>query len=139
MATDARPQNVTIAVAILCVVLFYQLVSAHAHIPHPALASARFKSAAYAVMVLSVCINAVFVYYIFKRRNWARLLYLVFFLIGILLSIPSIIMLVRNPSILGMVELVGGLFGLIGFIAQIVALSLLFTGSGSAWFRGVEA
>ena len=128
----SRPRNVTIAVAILCVVFIYGFVSGGVQAAHATLLPPVSRSVAYASIALGICINAFFVYKIFMRRNWARIVYLIFFLLGILFAVPGFLVLFRQSSVWGM-------FGLVGYVAQIVALVLLFTGSGDRWFRKVTA
>lgn len=125
---NSRPRNVTFAVVILCVVLLDGLVSGGLHAAHATLAPTVSRSFAYAIVVFGVCINAFFVFKIFEGRNWARIVYLVFFLLGILFAVPSFIVLLgQSPAWV--------VLSLIGYVAQVVALVLLFTGSGSAWFK----
>ena len=129
---NSRPRNVTIAVVILCVVLLCGLVSGSLHAAYATLPPTVSRSFANAILVLGVVfgvgINAFFVYNIFKGRNWARIVYLVFFLLGILFAVPSFIVLLgQSPAWV--------VFSLIGYGAQVVALVLLFTGPGNAWFK----
>jgi len=126
-----RPKNVTVAVAILCVVLAYSLilgVVSTATRPAPAgFNPILLHEVAYTIGILRVAINAFFVYKIFKGRNWARIIYLVFYVLGVILSIHS---LARFHHSFPLVVLM-----LVGFAAQAVALVLLFTGNGRMWFR----
>lgn len=127
-AVSLRPRNVTIAVVILCIMLLYGLVSGGIHLAHSALVAPASKNIAYTILVFGVCLNAFFVYKIFKGRNWARIVYLVFFLLGIVFAVPSFILLfTQSPTWVAL--------SLVGYAAQVVALVLLFTGSGSEWFK----
>ncbi|HSH97962.1 MAG TPA: hypothetical protein VK954_06690 [Methyloradius sp.] len=71
------------------------------------------------------------IYKISKRKNWARITYLVPTLLG---SVPYIPMLVgefeRSPFI--------GSLSVVQLVLQIFALWLLFTKPGSAWFKPVN-
>ena len=127
----SRPRSVTVAVAILCVVLAYGLISgivstATRTVP-PGFDPRMVREIAYAGGVVGIAINAFFVYKIFKRRNWARIIYLVFYVLGVILSVRSLLTL-HHSSVLVVLMV-------IGFMAQAVALVLLFTGDGRAWFR----
>jgi hypothetical protein len=62
-----------------------------------------------------------------RRRNWARVTFLVLFLLGVL---PSIWPLVRSFSI----SPVSGLLGLLQVVLQVIALIFLFQHEASAWF-----
>ena len=87
--------------------------------------------AAFVLLVqISVFVMAVFVIWLIARRrkNWARWLLLVFFLLGIPLSVPALAKLSRISSYDGILSGAQGL-------AQIVALFLIFTGDARDWFR----
>ena len=131
MATAAisTPRNVKIAVAILCAVLLYALVTGVVRV---ALAAATppmpSKNIAYAFGVAGGCINAFFVYKIFKGRNWARIIYLVFYILGIWFAMRGFAGLFgRSPA--------WAVLGLIAYAAHIIALVLLFTRSSNTWFK----
>lgn len=135
MATAAisTPRNVKIAVAILCAVLLYALVTGVVRV---ALATAAppmvAKNIAYVFGVAGVCINAFFVYKIFKGRNWARLIYLAFYVLGIWFAVRGFAELFgRSPT--------WAVLGLIAYAAHIVALALLFTRSSNTWFKPQSA
>jgi hypothetical protein len=126
-----RPKNVTVAVAILCFVLAYSLISGLVSTAtHPApvgFSPILVREVAYTIGIFGVAINAFFVYKIFKGRNWARIIYIVFYVLGVILSIRGLTMFHRSTVLVVLM--------LVGFVAQAVALMLLFTGNGRAWFQ----
>jgi hypothetical protein len=130
VAAMPRPRNVTVAVVILCVALIVHLVSGSifAAFTQAAGANKPFGVFAYINVALGFCINAFLLYMIFRRHNWARVLYLVFFVLISLLSLPGgVIAFFMSP--------IWGSLYLLVYIAQIVALVLLFSWPGSAWFK----
>jgi len=135
MATAAisRPRSVRVAVAILCAALLYALVTGVLRVALTvAVPPIITKNMAYAFGVAGVCINAFFVYKIFKGRNWARIVYLVFYVLGIWFIVHSFAELFgRSPT--------WAVLGLIAYAAHIVALVLLFTRSSNEWFKPQSA
>lgn len=127
-----RPRNVTVAVVILCAVLACRLVSGVVGVAYAASVSTVIRDTAYVGGVLAVCINAFFVYKIFRGRNWARIVYLVFFLLGIAVSIHHFTAFFGRSPTLAVVSLVSR-------VAEIVALVLLFTRASNTWFRPQSA
>lgn len=69
------------------------------------------------------------VYYkIYSGRNWARILFLIFYLIGLPISISTSIDMFAHSKI---VALITDLQALI----QLITLCLLFSKQGNAWFK----
>lgn len=127
-----RPRNVAVAVAVLCVVLAYSLVSGIAQAAHTTVAPPLSRSVVYALGVAGVCVNTFFIYKIFKGRNWARVIYLVFVVLATLLAVRGFAAFFgRSPA--------WAVLGLVGHFAKIVALVLLFTRSSGAWFKPQRA
>ena len=125
-----RPRSVTIAVAIFCVVLVVHLISGSmmASVTQSVRASANLGVFAYTDVVFGFCINTFLIYMIFRRRNWARIIYLVFVVYNdLLFFMTGIIALIMSP--------IWGSLYLLVYIAQIIGLVLLFSGSGAAWFK----
>lgn len=72
------------------------------------------------------------IYKIGSRRNWARITFLVLFVVGIPFSIlPLLRSLSATP--------LSGLVGIAQMIGQIIALAMLFQRSSTAWFRNTKA
>lgn len=75
------------------------------------------------------------IYMIGKGKNWARITYLVFFIMGALLSIvifPLYLLLLSYTPVID-----GSLF-LVQTGMQLVALVFLFQGESSAWFKAIK-
>ena len=73
-----------------------------------------------------------FIYMIGKGRNWARITFLVLFIIGIPFAImPLLQSLAANP--------ISGFLGLAQTVIQIVALVFLFQKASTDWFRQMKA
>lgn len=71
------------------------------------------------------------IYMIGKGRNWARIAFLIMFILGVPLSIlPMIQSLTYDP--------VSGILGLAQVVMQIIAMVLLFQGGSSAWFKVIK-
>ena len=72
-----------------------------------------------------------FIYMIGEGRNWARITFLVFFIIGIPFSVlPMLQSLAANP--------ISGLLGIGQTALQIIALVFLFQKPSSDWFREMK-
>jgi len=73
-----------------------------------------------------------FIYMIGKGRNWARITFLVLFIIGIPFAIlPLLQSLAANP--------ISGLLGIGQTVIQVIALVFLFQKPSSAWFKEMKA
>jgi len=71
------------------------------------------------------------IHLISRGRNWARITILVFFVLGVPMSIlPLIQSLKHNP--------ISGILGLVQIVMQVVALVFLFQGESSAWFKAIK-
>ena len=72
-----------------------------------------------------------FIFMIGKGRNWARITFLVFFIIGIpFAAFPLMQSVGANP--------ISGRIGVVQIIIQIVALVFLFQKLSSDWFRDMK-
>jgi hypothetical protein len=72
------------------------------------------------------------IYYIDLGRNWARILFLVLFLLGIPMWISSVFRLYRLSFILEALTVVI-------FVIEVVALALLFGRDARPWFGCVKS
>jgi hypothetical protein len=70
------------------------------------------------------------IFMIGRRRNWARITFLVLFLLGS----PAILLLVRSFA----ANPVSGFLGFAQVVLQAAALVFLFQPESSAWFRGAN-
>lgn len=79
---------------------------------------------------VTITLFLVIIYLIGQGKNWARISLLVLWLIGILLflsAIPLRRFLAAHP--------ISGMFALLQYVLQVVALVLLFQNESSRWFR----
>jgi uncharacterized membrane protein len=83
------------------------------------------------VALLTLAIIAFLIVMIGHRKNWARITFLILFLIGVLPSIPIYINSFTLNPLSGSVELIQAAL-------EIIALVLLFQKESSSWFRGVS-
>ena len=87
------------------------------------------------VMFITFCVLGImwfFIYMIGKGRNWARIIFLVLFIIGIPFSIlPLLQSMAANP--------ISGLLGIGQTVIQIIALVFLFQKPSSIWFKEMKA
>lgn len=80
------------------------------------------------VTLVTFALMALNIYLIEQRKNWARWLYAVMCVVGILSSINPLIQSLKH-------DLIYGINGLIQLTAQIVVIFLLFSASARAWFK----
>lgn len=121
-----RPKKVQNAVTILYVTLGIGIVRAVME----ASANAEMAGVGF-LMFVTLVVFAVMVFLIAmigRGRNWARITLLVFFLLGLPLSILPLIRSFTNSPI-------SGVLGLVQVILQIVAIVFLFQQEASAWFK----
>lgn len=128
--TTSRPVHVTIAVVILCIALVNGLVLAAINFAFilPEETPQMVATIGIVFAVITVCIGAFFIYKIFTGRNWARIVFLIFFIIGLAFAAPTAIGLLSMFPVMGMLNL-------IGLAARVVALVLLFTAASNQWFQ----
>ena len=120
------PKKVQNAVTILYVTLGIGIVRAVME----ASANAEMAGVGF-LMFVTLVVFAVMVFLIAmigRGRNWARITLLVFFLLGLPLSILPLIRSFTNSPI-------SGVLGLAQVILQIVAIVFLFQQEASAWFK----
>jgi len=117
---NSRPITVKVAVIFLLVsigVLFVK-IAIGAHWDNPL---------TYVVVALIASVPLLFVWFIFRGKNWARWIFLILFAIGLLLSLPSI----RQPhSTLNLA------FFWTQSVLQLVAAIALILRPSNEWFRG---
>ncbi len=80
------------------------------------------------ILITVFGLMALLIFYISKGKNWARVTFLVLFVIGSLPSVPIVLgEFTRSPVL--------GAFSAIQIILQLVALYFIFTKPGSDWFK----
>ncbi len=62
-----------------------------------------------------------------RRQNWARWVFLVFFVIGLVFYVPALLDMFRASTLIGLLSAVQ-------MVIQLVALYLIFTGNSREWF-----
>lgn len=84
------------------------------------------------ILFIQLCVAAFFLLFIWliarRRKNWARWIWLLLFILGIPLYIPTL-------KHLASVGLVASIIVYAQNVAQIAALVLIFTGNARDWFR----
>lgn len=78
-------------------------------------------------LYFSFFLTAFFIWKISQGRNWARITYLVFFILGVLFTIYDY--LTSEVSTFSII------LGIAGIIVQIIALIFLFQKQSSDWFK----
>lgn len=133
---NSRPQSVTIAVLLMLLVMIVGIISSYFQMSHDQQLQSMseqlpaMQSIMYVIMAVIFVLELFFLFKVFQGRNWARITLLVFFIIGVLASIPGYLGLGHMPTPAS-AKLVGGISQLV----ELVAFILLFTGQGSAWFK----
>ena len=94
----ARQQTVTISVGMLCALVLYGLASSiflavngniTRMMPQGILTPSTVIYVTLCIASFSLAFNSFFIYQIFKGKNWARIVYLVLFLLSAMLSIKG--------------------------------------------------
>jgi RNA polymerase subunit RPABC4/transcription elongation factor Spt4 len=80
------------------------------------------------IIFLSFVLLAIFIFNISEGKNWARMTFLIFFIVGLLPYYPIILGELSRSSIIGILSLSQS--GL-----QLISLFLIFTHPGSIWFN----
>lgn len=84
------------------------------------------------VGLVTIAVTALLIYFISTGRNWARISFLVLFLVGVIPGIPELLATLDR-------SLLSGLVSLGQWVLQIAALYLVFVGPGAKWFAKVPA
>lgn len=121
-----KPESVSTAVKLLWAALALGLVKTLVDITHlSGVAPSVFTNT---VLVLVFALNGFFIFKIAAGKNWARITYLVLFIIGVLPSIPIVLGEFSRSAVLGALSVAQ-----VGL--QACALFLLFSQPGAGWFR----
>ena len=122
---SGKPRSVTLAVTLLWVSLAIGVIKAPFDpaglnaVPYPAI-----------VWSVAAVIMAFFCLLIFKisaGRNWARVTFLVIFLLGLVLGVPGLMAEFQRAPVLALVSIAAS-------VMQLWAVILLFTSPGKNWF-----
>jgi len=79
------------------------------------------------VSAVTFAVLALLIYFISAGRNWARITFLILFLIGLVPTIPQIMATLDRSAL-------GGVISFGQLLLQIVAMYLVFSKPGSTWF-----
>ena len=82
------------------------------------------------VLIFTFILIGFLIFKISAGKNWARITFLVMFIIGILPTLPLVLGEFSRSSVVGAISVAQ-------IILQVYALFLLFTLPGSSWFRKV--
>lgn len=125
---DTRPKKVSSALMLIYITLAMGII----RFLLVASAKAEMSGSRIATLILIIFvvfgIMAWFVAMIGRRKNWARIAFLVLFLIGLF---PFVLALIQSFSI----STLSGILGLAQTVLQGFALVLLFQKESSDWFR----
>ena len=83
------------------------------------------------ILISVIAVMALLIVFISKGKNWARITFLVSFVLGSLPSIPLVLGEFNRSPVLGA-------FSLIQIVIQVVALYIVFTKPGATWFKKQE-
>ena len=81
--------------------------------------------------IFSLILSACFIYLIGIGKNWARITYLVLFIIGMSATISILLPILST-------NLIYGILNVAGIILGIIALILLFQKSSNTWFKSMK-
>ncbi len=126
-----RPSTVSTAVQLLYITLIIAFVCGiiniiHVH-SHPE-SSTMGIGPMTAVLVVSLVVCWFFFYNIARGRNWARIIYLILFILGILSTGWHLKMYLDQGMLISLATLVN-------YVIGIIALVLLFTTESNKWFK----
>lgn len=123
-----KPQPVVTAVNLLWVSLAVGLVKMLMDFSNlSGMAAAAFTNF---ILIFTFALIAFLIFKIYAGRNWARITFLVMFIIGVLPTLPIVLGEFSRSAVVGALSVAQ-----IGL--QVYALFLLFTQPGSSWFRKV--
>jgi hypothetical protein len=121
-----RPRTVTLAVNLFWASIAIGLVKIPLDLP--ALTAMPSPGLVWSVVVLVMVFFCLLIWKISSGRNWARITYLVLFLIGLIPAIPTLAAEFARSPILGVLTVAQA-------IMQAYGLYLLFASPGKAWFQ----
>ena len=129
-----RPDKVSTAVTLLWVTIAIGIVGSIMEFPSSLeVATAQGFGLGFIIFTtfFTLAILAFFIFMIGKGKNWARITFLVLFIIGIPFAVfPLFQSLLTSP--------ISGILGIGQTILQIIALVLLFQKPSSDWFKSVK-
>ena len=121
-----KPRTVTLAVNLLWASIAIGLVKIPLDLP--ALAAIPHPGIVWTVIALLLAFFCLLIWKISQGRNWARITYLVFFLIGLIPAIPTLLDELGRSPVLAVLSIAQ-------FIMQGYAVFLVFANPGKNWFQ----
>ncbi len=133
MGKFTRPGNVTTAIQLLYITLIISFVCGIINVikmhSNPAAGPAGLGiGPMVAILIVSLVIFWFLFFHISRGRNWARIIYLILFILGILSTGWHLKMYLSQGMLISLATLVN-------YVLGIVAIVLLFTSESNAWFR----
>ncbi|HKU69868.1 MAG TPA: hypothetical protein VJQ51_03430 [Burkholderiales bacterium] len=124
-AKDGKPRSVTLAVTLLWI----SLTIGVAKMPFdPAgMKAVPFPALVWSIAAVIMAFFCVLIFKISSGRNWARITFLVLFLVGLLVGVPGLMAEFQRVPLLALVSVVAS-------VMQLWAVILLFTSPGKGWF-----
>lgn len=119
-----KPRKVMMAIRILCATLAISMIILYLSFSNFMSKGASLGSVI-VVSIITLLLFGFIIYKINRGKNWSRIAFLVFFILGF----PSIIVVFQN---LGSIK---GMLNLLQIILEIVALVFLFSGEANKWFK----
>jgi hypothetical protein len=130
LPTAQKPQSVITAINLLWASLAVGLVKMLMDFSNlSAAAPAAFTNF---ILIFTFALIGFLIFKISSGRNWARVTFLVMFIIGVLPTLPIVLVEFSRSAVVGALSVAQ-----IGL--QVYALILLFTQPGSSWFRKIVA
>jgi hypothetical protein len=126
MNTKAIPRDVKLAVlltAIAVAIGVFDLV-----LQSTGITTAQSAASTPGAVAVGVGFTVVFLFLILQRQNWARILYAVLAVLGLIFSVPMLGTELNE-------DLIGAVSTALQIILQLAALVFLFRPSANAWFR----
>ncbi|MBU4565583.1 MAG: hypothetical protein KKE29_12745 [Proteobacteria bacterium] len=127
-----RPSKSNTAIILLYVA--WALGVLRAFLGAPAISHLGSEGQAGAAVAIVVVIFAIMLFFIFmigKGRNWARITFLVLYIIGTVMMVVGLV----SGAPFG----AAALMDIVQVIIQLVALVMLFSAESNAWFQSVKA
>ena len=78
--------------------------------------------------IIGFAINFVFMILFLKKQNWARILFTVFFFLGLLALVPIVKEEFKS-------DLIGAFSSILQTVFELAAIMLLFSKTSNAWFK----
>jgi hypothetical protein len=78
--------------------------------------------------IIGFAINFVFMILFLKKQNWARILFTVFFFLGLLALVPIVKEELKS-------DLIGATSSILQTVFELITIMLLFSKTSNAWFK----